>query len=72
MLGPTKNFPRGKLNAQDEGELRVAIATEGDTVKIVFGGPVAWFALPKAQALAFGELILRRAREIPDDHVTKQ
>ena len=63
-LGATGDFPRGKLNADDEGALRLAVGVKDKTVMIVFGKEVAWLGLDKAQALAFAESIRQRAEEI--------
>jgi hypothetical protein len=63
-LGPTKDFPLGKLNETDEGGLQLAISEEKGTVRVDFGSPVAWFALPPDQALAFASLIVKRAMAI--------
>ena len=61
--GPTGDYPDGKLNADDEGGIAVAIAYDpnNDTVHIDFGKPVAWIALPPSQAVAFAELIIHHA-----------
>lgn len=64
LLGATGDFPRGKLNADDEGGLRVAIAVKDRTVMIAFGKEVAWLGMSKPEALAFAETIRKRAEEI--------
>lgn len=61
-LGATGKYPRGKLNADDEGELRMAVGRQGDIVRIDFGKPVAWLGLPFAEARAFAEAILKHAK----------
>lgn len=63
-LGATGDFPRGKLNADDEGGLRLAIGVKDKTVMIVFGKEVAWLGLGKQEALDFAETIRTRAEEI--------
>ena len=40
-----KNYPRGKLNAHDEGQLRIAMTVKGNTLIIDFGKPVKWLGL---------------------------
>lgn len=62
-LGPTGSFPRGKLSADDEGGLRIAISTVDSTIRIDFGKPVAWIGLDKPLAIAFAEAIIERARQ---------
>lgn len=65
-LGPTGEFPEGKLRSDDEGEIQIAIGTHNGNVIIDFGGPVAWIGLPPAQAIAVGEAIIERARSLKD------
>ncbi|HEY1888465.1 MAG TPA: hypothetical protein VGG86_20850 [Roseiarcus sp.] len=60
-IGSTDDFPRGKLNPDDEGGLNIAIGSEVDCVRIDFGEPIAWIALPPDQALAFASLIVKHA-----------
>ena len=45
-LGPTGDFPEGKLGKDDEGGINMAIAASAKDgqVHIQFGGPVAWLA----------------------------
>lgn len=63
-LGPTKDFPLGKLNETDEGGIQIAIGKESGNVRVDFGSPVAWFALPPDQALAFASAIVKHAWDI--------
>lgn len=56
--GPTGEFPQGKLNPTDEGELKMAISHDEKLVRIDFGKPTAWFAMPKSQALTFAFAVL--------------
>ena len=63
-LGATGKFPEGKLDDTDEGELRLMIGTQGGNVRIDFGKPVGWLALPKKDALAFSEAIKKYAENL--------
>jgi len=63
-LGPTGDYPRGKLNETDEGGLNVGITVDEGVVKVIFNKPTAWVGLDKASALAFAETIKRRADEL--------
>jgi hypothetical protein len=65
-LGPTGDYPRGKLRADDEGGIQVGVRADAEkqVVMIAFGGPVAWFGLPKAEALAFAEMIATHAKTL--------
>jgi len=63
-LGPTGDFPLGKLNESDEGGLKLAIGIKDDTVIIEFGTSVTWFGLSSRDARNFAQLILDKAAEI--------
>lgn len=61
-LGPTGEFPHGKLSEDDEGALRVAIShDDAHNVRIEFGAQVAWFAFPRESAVDFALCILKHA-----------
>ncbi len=62
-LGATGKFPQGKLQDDDEGELRMAIAYDklNGIVRVEFGKPVAWLGLPPPEAIQFARLLLRHA-----------
>ena len=59
-----RNYPEGKLNKYDEGELPLKIGTEKENVCIDFGKPTNWIALPPDQAVEFGLLIIKHAKSI--------
>jgi hypothetical protein len=63
-LGATGDYPLGKLNDTDEGALQIAIRGEGGNVRIDFGTPTAWLAMPPDQAIAFAEVIIAKANLI--------
>lgn len=61
-LGPTGQFPAGKADANDEGEIRFGIALGQDgLVHLNFGKPIAYFALPPQGAVELAKLLLRNA-----------
>ena len=60
-LGATGQFPRGKLDPSDEGELRLKVASDGPIVRIEFGKPVAWLGLYQPEAIELARLILKHA-----------
>jgi hypothetical protein len=69
-LGPTGDFPHGKLNPDDEGGINVAIsrhvAPDGtQMVRFDFGKPVAWLSLPRDRAILFANTILKFAEPKP-------
>lgn len=62
--GPTHDYPAGKLNADDEGGLKIAIADDGrGNIIINFGKEVAWIAMSKVQAIEFANLIIDKAEQ---------
>lgn len=61
LLGATGEFPEGKLNASDEGELRCAILHKDGQVGIQFGKPVAWFAMGPKLARQLADLLIHHA-----------
>lgn len=40
-----RRYPRGKLRADDEGQLAMKMCIQDNTLLIVFGKPVGWFGL---------------------------
>jgi hypothetical protein len=61
-FGPTGDFPRGKLNAEDEGGLQIGIAKDHDGVIVInFGTEVSWIGLDQASAISFAKHILKHA-----------
>ena len=66
-VGATGDFPRGKLNENDEGGLAVGIADQDGTVIINFGKPIAWLGLSAQEACDFAGLIVRHAKKVAKD-----
>lgn len=61
-LGATGQFPDGKLNPNDQGELRFGVAKDANgNVHVNFGKDVSWFSRPPATAVEFAKLLLRHA-----------
>jgi hypothetical protein len=63
-LGPTGNFPKGKLTENDEGEIKFAIAAYKKKVILNFGVPIASLGLDADDARQLAELLLRKADEV--------
>jgi hypothetical protein len=70
-LGATGDFPKGKLNEDDEGGLRIRIGVEEDNVRVDFGTSVAWFALPPKQAVEFAQAIIKHAEWLTDQETVR-
>ena len=63
MASPFRKYPRGKLNTEDEGQIAVGVAVDGDVVVLAFPTPVAWVGMPAEQAEELAETIKQRAAE---------
>ena len=65
-FGATGEFPEGKLDPDDEGALRLGVATDyrNQVVRIDFGKQVIWLGLPKKEAMLIAELIRKHAAEL--------
>jgi hypothetical protein len=62
FVGPTGDFPDGKLDDADKGELVFAVGHDDQgNVYVEFGEPVAWVAMPRAQAVELARLLLTHA-----------
>lgn len=59
-LGATGEFPAGKIDPDDQGELRMAIGVQDGQVVIHFGKPIRWLAMDPACAKNFAQLILQK------------
>lgn len=57
-------YPRGRLNAADEGQLTMAVTVRDSTVVVAFGKPVAWFGLGLAEVEGLIALLQKRAEEL--------
>lgn len=65
-IGATGQFPYGKADADDEGELRMAVASDhgNGIVRIVFGKPIAWLGLPSQKARGLAAMLIEKADEL--------
>jgi len=71
--GATGNFPDGQSEATDQGEVKMLVSHDDNLVRIELGKPVAWFAMPKSQALTFAFVILNHCGvEIQQHDLTKE
>lgn len=60
--GPTEEFPNGKMNEDDEGELQIAIYAYDGRVILRFGKPVSWIGFPAEHAEELATLIYEKAQ----------
>lgn len=66
QLGPTGQYPRGRVHQTDDGEIKLAVGSKDKLVIVAFGTAVTWLGLPKEQALAFATSIKEHAEALPD------
>lgn len=61
-----RRWPKGRLNAEDDGELalRIAADKEKKVVIVDFGKEVVWIGMPPDDAIQFAQLILKHAWDI--------
>lgn len=64
MIGPTGDFPQGRLRDDDQGGLQIAVGSLGGKVVIQFGTPVEWAGMDPDTAEQLGHNLIRRAGEI--------
>jgi hypothetical protein len=62
-FGPTGDFPMGKLNDTDEGEITLGIAADTKNQRVIlnFGKPVAWIGFTYESAMAMSESFRNKA-----------
>lgn len=60
-IGATGQFPEGKLDESDEGEIRIAIGRKDGKVVIDFGTPVKWIGFTPKLARQLAELIRQQS-----------
>lgn len=66
-IGPTYDFPEGKLDSTDEGGLDIAVSTYKGNVRIDFGKSVTWIAMGPALAKEIAHSLMRQACLIEDE-----
>lgn len=59
-FGATGQFPEGKIDASDEGEIKIGVAKIDGKVILNFGSPVKWVGFTPQQARQLAES-LRKA-----------
>lgn len=65
QFGATGRFPDGKLNDNDEGEIRLGMAVHEGRVIMNFGeNPIKWIGFTKEQAKLIGETLIKKSEEL--------
>jgi hypothetical protein len=60
-LGPTGEFPQGRLNETDRGEVSLAVSRDGDNVRVDFGTDLSWLAMSTETTIEFAKALLGAA-----------
>lgn len=61
VLGPTGQFPEGKISEDDDGEIQIAVGVRDGVVVIEFGTEVKWIGLPPTQAREIAAMMVKHA-----------
>jgi len=56
-----REWPAGRMGADDDGAIYVKVSTDAGKVKIEFAEPVVWFAMPPELAIGLGKSLLSKA-----------
>jgi len=62
----TGNYPRGKLNDEDEGTIMVKVDIQDNTLIVDFGKDITWFGMDKQRAIEFGKMLIEKAHSMGD------
>ena len=63
-LGPTGEYPRGRLTPTDEGGITFAVGTKNGVVLLDFGKPCVWVGMPPDQARRLAASLTKHADAI--------
>lgn len=63
-LGPTGEFPEGKVRKDDQGELVFSVSSKEGNVFLDFGIETSWIGFPAEQAMEIGLTIMAHAEKI--------
>lgn len=69
VLGPTGEYPEGKVSPEDEGELTLAIGAVAGAVRIELGTPVAWLAMSPDDARRMAASLVHMAARAEGEQV---
>jgi len=62
--GATGEFPDGKINEHDEGEINIGLRVDGPNVILDFGKPVVWLGFPPEIARDLAAALIEHANRI--------
>lgn len=64
QIGPTHEYPLGRLDETDEGELAVALGIQQGKIVLRFGALISWLAMSPEQAIMFAEALKQKAAAV--------
>jgi hypothetical protein len=68
-LGPTGDFPDGRLNEYDEGGINMVVEVSKGRVLLSFGKPIAWLGVSPDDALRLADLLTKHAKQAKETMV---
>lgn len=63
-LGPTGEFPHGKLTPGDKGQIQFTVGRRDDKVIMDFGTSVKWIGMTADHAREVGKELIKHAKKI--------
>jgi hypothetical protein len=67
-LGATGKFPDGKLNDNDDGEIRFSLTVQdGKLIIFDFGKNIKWIGFTKKEAIQIRDLLNEKIEELKDE-----
>lgn len=63
-VGPTGEYPQGKLDSEDKGAINIAVGIREGKVCMTFGTPVEWIGFGATEALELANVLRKRADEL--------
>lgn len=70
-LGSTGRHPSGSVHASDEGEIRMGVASDENTGKVMlnFGKPIVWLAFNPDEAIGLAQALIQHARKVAKEPI---
>lgn len=68
----SRQYPEGRISAEDEGQLAFLVAADPNTnlVRLQFNKPVAWMAMSAKDAVALAEMLIDKAKQVATEPLT--
>ena len=63
-IGPTGEYPAGKINEDDEGGLAFSIYVQKGRIVIDFGQSIKWFGMGPDEAIALAKILISHSNTI--------